>query len=102
MSWSGSGRASTSSSSRIPEGGGPAAARGPALVRALVPEDTQERQENNLHVEPHGPVLDVVEVVLDPLVERRVAAEPIHLRPAGDSRFDVVAEHVARDRGAEL
>src|SRR5471032_2011050 len=48
------------------------------LVGMLVEEPLQDRQPDDLHVEPHRPVFDVVEVVLDALVERRVAAPAIH------------------------
>ena len=44
------------------------------------------RQPEDLEVEREGPVLDVVEVVLDPLrIEARVAAPAVDLRPAGDA-----------------
>ena len=39
-----------------------------------------------LDVERQRPVADVVEVVLDAPLERRVAAQAVHLRPAGDAR----------------
>ena len=48
------------------------------------------------------PVLDVLEVVLDALLERGVAAQAVDLRPAGDARLDHVAVHVVRDALPEL
>ena len=48
------------------------------------------------------PVLDVVEVVLDALLERRVAAPAVDLRPAGDAGLHLVAQHVLRDPVLEL
>src|SRR5882757_4201022 len=37
----------------------------PGSVRVLVGEAPHERQGQNLEVEEHGPVLDVVQIVLD-------------------------------------
>ena len=55
--------------------------------RARAGEDAaHQRQPHDLQVERHRPVLDVVEVVLDALLERRVAAPAVDLRPAGDAR----------------
>src|SRR5439155_17194983 len=71
-------------------------------VRARVAEHAGEGQQDDLDVEPERPVPDVVEVVLDATVERRVAAQSVHLRPAGDPGLDVVAQHVAGHRGAKL
>ena len=56
-------------------------------VRSGALEQTaDEREPHDLEVERHRPVLDVVEVVLDALLERRVAAPAVDLRPAGDAR----------------
>src|SRR5436309_1805451 len=71
-------------------------------VRARVAEHAGEGQQDDLDVERYRPVPDVVEVVLDAAVERRVAAQSVHLRPAGDAGLDVVAQHVAGHRGAKL
>src|SRR5688572_12556986 len=61
-----------------------------------------EGQPHDLDVERHRPVLDVVEVVLDALLERGVAAPAVHLRPAGDAGLHLVAQHVLRDAVLEL
>ena len=55
-------------------------------VGMLVEEAAEQREPHDLQVEAHRPVLDVVQVVLDPLLERRVAAPAVDLRPAGDAR----------------
>src|SRR5262249_12340338 len=68
----------------------------PVLPRAV------EGQDHDLHVERQGPVLDVVEVVLDALLERRVASEPVDLRPPREPRLDLVAQHILRDPRLEL
>src|SRR5260221_18527 len=59
-------------------------------------------EPHDLDVEADGPVLDVVEVVLDALLERGVAAPAVDLRPASDARLDLVAEHVLRNAVLEL
>src|SRR5687768_15200469 len=51
----------------------------------VVPQRVTQSHPENLEVELQGPVLDVVEVVLDPLLDRRVAAPAVHLRPTGDA-----------------
>ena len=60
------------------------------------------RQPHDLEVERDRPVLDVVEVVLDALLDRRVAAPAVDLRPAGQARAHLVAQHVLRDPLLEL
>src|SRR3546814_4927896 len=49
----------------------------------------------------HGPVLDIVEVVLHPVLHIfdsvRLAAEAVHLCPAGDAGFHASARHVGLD-----
>src|SRR6267142_1782776 len=72
------------------------------LVGMLVEEASYEGEPHDLQIEPHRPVLDVIQVVLDPLFDRRVAAPAVHLRPAGDARLHLVAQHVLRDSVLEL
>src|SRR5947209_19988221 len=45
---------------------------------------------------------DVIEVVHDTLLDARVAAPTVDLRPAGDARLHAVTEHVLRNLLAEL
>src|SRR5438128_338352 len=73
-----------------------------ASVRMLLAEAAEEGQDQDLHVEQQRPVLDVVQVVLDPLLDRRVAAPAVDLGPAGDAALDPVAQHVLRDALLEL
>src|SRR5918999_1003809 len=54
-------------------------------------EDGRHGEQQDLQVEPERPVLDVVVVPLDPVRERRLAAQPVHLRPAGDTGLHAVA-----------
>src|SRR6187401_3871390 len=49
-----------------------------------------EGQPHDLQVERHRPVLDVIEVVLNSLLQRRVPTPAIDLRPSGDPGFDLV------------
>src|SRR5205814_6714334 len=71
-------------------------------IRVAVTEAVPEGQDQDLEVEGQAPVFDVVEVALDPLVDRRVAPPAVDLRPAGDPRLDLVTEHVAGHPAAEL
>src|SRR5688500_2076669 len=57
----------------------------------------EERHPHDLEIERNRPVLDVVEVELDPLLERGVATPAVHLGPAGDAGFHLVTEHVLRE-----
>src|SRR5262245_47403491 len=68
----------------------------------FVEEPAQERQPHDFQIEPHRPVLDVVQVVLDALLDRRVAAPAVDLRPAGDAGLHLVAQHVLRNLVLEL
>src|SRR5689334_10281500 len=54
----------------------------PSLVGMLVEEAFDDRQPDDLEVEAHRPVLDVIKVVFDALLERGVAAPAVDLRPA--------------------
>src|SRR6185436_13286939 len=74
----------------------------PYLVRVFVEEAAEQREPHDFQVEPHRPVLNVVEVVFDALLERRVAAPAIDLRPAGQSSFYLVPQHVLRETVPEL
>ena len=62
----------------------------------------QDGEPHDLEIERQRPVLDVVQVELDALFERRVAAPAVHLRPAGDAGLDLVPQHVLRDAVLEL
>ena len=67
------------------------------LICIFIYESFKNREEQDFHVEGHGPVLDVPDVVLDALVDRGVAAEAVDLGPAGHARADLMLDHVARD-----
>lgn len=67
------------------------------LICVFVYESFKNREEQDFHVEGHGPVLDIPDVVLDALVDRGVAAEAVDLSPAGHARADLMFDHVARD-----
>src|SRR6267142_3069431 len=61
----------------------------------------QRRLEQDADVEPHRPVLDVIEIELDALLDLLVgvdfAAPSVDLRPAGDPGLDAVAREIAVD-----
>src|SRR5262245_63004246 len=67
-----------------------------AVTSVCVPleEDPRQRQRDDLNVQPERPALDVLEVVLDALLQRRVAAPSFDLRPARHARLDLVREPV--------
>src|SRR5262249_54814333 len=72
------------------------------LVGMLVEEPAEQRQPHDLEVEAYRPVLDVIEVVLDALLDRRVPAPAVDLRPAGDAGLHLVPQHVLRNLVLEL
>src|SRR5690349_12638593 len=65
-------------------------------------EPAQHGKPHDLEVERQRPVLDVVEIELDALFERCVAAPAVDLGPAGDASLHLVAEHVGRNAVLEL
>src|SRR5215831_16603826 len=69
---------------------------------AVDAEAVPERLQQNLQIEPETPALDVVEIVLDPLLDRRVPSPAVDLRPTRDPRLDLVPEHVAGHPASEL
>src|SRR5438445_10924450 len=69
-----------------------------AVDAEAVPEGLQE----NLQVEAETPPLDVVEITLDPLLDRCVAPPAVERGPARDPRLHLVAEHVAGHAAPEL
>src|SRR5215211_7899196 len=66
-----------------------------ALMRVAVRPAGESGQEQDAHVQPQRPVVDVIEVVFDSaahlVVGIGLAPQSIDLGPAGDSRLDVVA-----------
>ena len=67
------------------------------LGGAVAAEERGGGEQDRLQVEPRRPVLDVVVVPLDAVLERRLAAQAVDLRPAGDADLDAVAVVVAVD-----
>src|SRR6266480_4084151 len=78
----------------------PRAARG--SQRLALENAAEERHPHDFQVERDGPVLDVVQVELDPFFERRVAAPSVYLSPAGNAGLHLVAQHVLREPMLEL
>src|SRR4029450_2165111 len=74
-------------------GGGAA----PPSISMVLAEAVEQREDQDLQVEPQRPVLDVVEIELDALLDRGVAAPAVHLRPARHAALDAVAAHVLGD-----
>src|SRR5574339_519461 len=63
----------------------PAAPVTTVLGIGTLEEATDDREPHDFQIERHRPVLDVIQVVLDALFERGVAAPAVHLGPAGDT-----------------
>src|SRR5215831_16493799 len=72
------------------------------LVSMFVEEAFDDREPDDFQVESDRPVLDVVEVVLNTLVECGIAAPAVHLRPARHARLHLVAQHVLGNAVLEL
>src|SRR4051794_20197551 len=66
-------------------------------LESMPVESSDDGEPHDFDVEADRPVFDVVEIVLDALFERRVAAPAVDLGPARDPGFDLVAQHVLRD-----
>src|SRR5215207_5008263 len=56
----------------------------PASAATATNQQSRERLEQDLHVEPGGPVLDVEIVPLDAILERGLASKAVDLCPAGE------------------
>src|SRR2546425_7484921 len=65
-------------------------------------EPVPERLDENLQIEAQAPALDVIEVALDPFLDRRVPPPPVDLGPPRDARLHLVAKHVAGHPASEL
>src|SRR3990170_3300148 len=90
-------------SRRRRRGRAPPAGRPARHKMGVLPREGAHRGEpEDLQIEAERPALDVVEVVLDPPLERGVAAPAVDLGPPGDPGLHLVAQHVAGDLPAEL
>src|SRR3989304_4765572 len=63
-------------------------------ISVSMEEYPPKSQPQDLEIQSHRPVLAVVEVVLDALLDRGIAPPSVHLGPAGHSRLDLVTQHV--------
>src|SRR6266567_2153328 len=70
-------------------------------IRVSASKYVSDRERENAQVEPHRPVIDVIQVVLYPLAQVAAPAQIVDLRPARDPSFYHVLLHVARDLLAE-
>ena len=64
------------------------------LISIIVLADYENSFENDYEIEPDRPIVDIIEIVLDPLLQffRRVGFAPptVNLRPSGNAGFDPV------------
>ena len=91
------GRRRDPSRTRFVLGGG-----GVRLVGIGVEEAAPECHEHDLDIQADRPIANVVEIVIDPLVDRGAAAPSVDLCPTREAGFHLVAQHVARDVVAKL
>src|SRR3984885_3186164 len=85
-------------SNKTPDGG--------RSIGVLVPgHQRQRRLEKNVEIEQHRPVLDVIEIELDALLDFLLAvdlaAPAVDLCPAGDAGLDAVTREIAVHRFVE-
>src|SRR3954470_24469993 len=89
-------------SPRKPDPVTPAQAGSMYLVSVPGPGERERRHRQDVEVEQHRPVLDVVKVMLDArlnlLLAVGLAAPAVDLRPAGDAGLDAVAREIAVHR----
>src|SRR5437016_11257900 len=72
------------------------------LISIAAAKDVPDSQGEDAQIEPHRPVVDVVQIVLYPLAQVAAAAQIVHLRPTRDPRFHHVLLHVAWNLLPEL
>src|SRR2546425_1568928 len=65
-------------------------------------EPVPERLDENLQIETQAPALDVIEVALDPFLDRCIPPPPVDLGPPRDAGLHLVAEHVTGHPAPEL
>ena len=65
-------------------------------------QNTRDRHNEDSKIHARGPVLDVMNVVIDPLMNRRIPSPSVNLSPAGHARLDLVAKHVPWDFPSEF
>ena len=62
-----------------------------ALISVSIPKTVHYSHEDDLQIKEQRPVLNVVEVVLDTLIDRCVSAPSVNLGPTCDSRGNLVS-----------
>ena len=76
------------------------------LIRILMEKPGKQGSENNLQIEPNGPVFDVIKVEFDPFLHFvqsiRFTTPAMHLCPTGNAGLYFVAEHVIIDLILEM
>ena len=72
------------------------------LVGIFIEKAAEDRHEHDPEVEPDRPVLDVVEVTFDALLNAGIAPPAIDLRPARDPGLGLMAQVIARNLLAEI
>src|SRR5262245_10684602 len=60
----------------------------------LVNKSLPDRQPHDFQIEPNGPMLDVIEIALNPFFKRGVATPATDLRPPSNSGLHFMLEHI--------
>lgn len=67
------------------------------LVRVPVDETFNYREEQDLDVQHHRPVFNIIQITVDAQPDRSVTAVAIDLCPACDAGTDLMLDHVTGD-----
>ena len=62
----------------------------------------KESQPDDLQIQPETPIFYIVDIVLYPVVDRGISSPPVHLCPAGNTRFDKMGHVAIRNLSFEL
>ena len=72
------------------------------LICVLIDKPFEHRPQYNPQIEGEGPILDIIQVVVNPFFYGGVAAQAVYLRPTGDAGPHLMFNHVAGHFFAEL
>src|SRR5262245_61853847 len=68
-----------------------------ASLGISVHKTAPERHPENFDVQEQGPVLDIIQIMLKALLQRRIPAPTVDLSPARHTGLDAMPQHVARN-----
>ena len=65
------------------------------LVRIFIDKSGHYREQQDFDVQHQCPVFDIVQIAVDAHADRSVTTIAIDLCPAGDTRADLMLDHIA-------